>query len=166
METLKTAEEGLTAVGEAITILKVFYKQAAKARVFLQASPVDEDTTDPFVGAYQGKQEKSKGIIGMLEVIKADFDRTFRMTKAAEKKAHEEFVEFDRAQRADISGKETKKTLDEQALMTTRNNLAQKMDDLRDTQKLLDDALQVIEGLKPTCIDSGMSYQERVAKRQ
>merc|ERR1719210_2375211 len=88
LQTIKDASSGLEAVTEAIAILSAFYKQAAKATVLAQASPVDEDTQGPgFEGAYKGKQEASTGIIGMLEVIKSDFDRTVRHTTEAEAKA-------------------------------------------------------------------------------
>jgi len=167
LQTIKDASSGLEAVTEAIAILSAFYKQAAKAAMLVQASPVDEDTQGPgFEGAYKGKQEASTGIIGMLEVIKSDFDRTVRHTTDAEAKAHAEFVEFDRESRSDMSGKETKKELDEEDLATTLTTIEQKMTDLQTTQDLLDAALKVIEGLKPTCIDTGMSYEDRVAKRE
>jgi len=167
LKTISDAKEGAAAVAEALVILRTYYKQAAKATVLAQASPVDEDTSGPgFEGAYTGKQEASKGIIGMLEVIKTDFERTNRITKAAEVAAARAFVEFDRAARADISGKEMKKSLDEADLATTKATIAQKMDDLQTNMNLLDSALKVIEGLKPTCIDTGMSYAERVSKRE
>jgi len=165
--TISTAKEGLSAVQQAITILKVFYKRAGKATVLIQASPVDEDTDGAgFKGAYQGKQESSKGIIGMLQVIESDFDRTVRTTEAAEKAAHESFVKFDRVSRADIKGKETKHELNEEDLTTTNNNIDLKSNDLTTAQGLLDDALRVFESLKPTCIDTSMSYADRVAKRE
>lgn len=167
LQTIKDASSGLESVTEAIAILSAFYKQAAKALLQVKASPVDEDTQGPgFEGAYKGKQDASTGIIGMLEVIKSDFDRTVRHTTEAEAKAHADFVEFDRASRTDISGKETKKKLDEEDLATTLTTIEQKMDDLQTAQDRLDAALKVIEGLKPTCIDTGMSYEERVAKRE
>ena len=69
--TISTAKMGLKAVTGAIQILKVFYKNAAKAGSFVQYSPVDEDTSGPgFEGNYAGKQDAAKGIFGMLEVIK------------------------------------------------------------------------------------------------
>mmetsp|Transcript_53192 Transcript_53192/g.152435 ORF Transcript_53192/g.152435 Transcript_53192/m.152435 type:complete len:716 (-) Transcript_53192:65-2212(-) len=167
LDIMKKAGEGFQAVDEALKILKVFYKQSAKAKVLLQASPVDEDTAGAgFKGAYKGKQESSNGIIGMLEVIKSDFDRTDRTTEAAEKQAHEQFVEFDRSSRADISGKEMKQALDEEDAETTKNTISEKTEDLKTAQELLDSALKQVEDLKPTCIDTGMSFEERVAKRE
>lgn len=167
--TIKTAREGVDAVGEALTILKDFYKSAGKAAVLLQgsASPVDED--DPgagFKGSYKGSQEGSQAILGLLETIKSDFERTVRKTEDAEDKAHDEFVEFQRTSKADISGKETKIALDKQDLESTKNAIAQGHQDMKTSQDLLDAALKNIEDLKPTCIDTGMSYQERVQKRE
>jgi len=167
IEAIKVAKEGLAAVKEAITILKVFYKNAAKANAFIQASPVDEDTSGPgFKGNYGGNQNASKGIIGMLEVIQSDFERTAKTTEASEQSSHAEFIKFDRTSKSDISGKETKMMLDEEDLSTTENRITQAMTDLQTQMNLLDSALERLEELKPMCIDSGMSYAKRVEKRE
>lgn len=166
-EVIRETKEGMKGTQEAMTILKVFYKQAAKATVFEQASPVDEDTSGAgFAGAYTGQQESSKAIVGMLEVILSDFDRTIRATEADEQKSQAEFVEFERASLAGISGKEQKKTLASEDLVTTRDTLKQKMGDLQRAQTMLDDALKTLADLKPTCVDTGMSYAARVEKRE
>jgi len=163
-ETLVKAKDGLEAVAEALMILKNFY---SKAESLLQASPVDEDTSGPgFAGPYKGKIEASKGVLGILEVIKSDFARTIRTTNASESKAAADFVEFDRASKADIAGKETKKLLDEQDLKTTKADIEQTTSDLQGAMKLLDDAVKTLEALQPTCVDTGMSYEERKEKRQ
>merc|ERR1719453_651420 len=121
IEDIEKAKEGLAAVKEAILILKAFYKQAAKAEVLLQYSPVEDDTSGPgFEGAYKGKQEKATGIIGILEVIKSDFERT----------------------------------------------IEKKMADLKMNRDLLDEALKVYEELVPACVDTGMTYEERVQARE
>jgi len=166
MKTLSTAKEGLEAVNEAILILKSFYKQAAKA-AFVQASPLDEDTQGAgFSGNYKGKQSGMKSVFALLETIASDFDRTLRNTEAAEETAHRDFVEFDQAAQSSIAGKTTKQTLDEQDLKTTKTSIKQKTDDMQTAVDLLDSALKELEELKPTCIDTGMSYSERVKKRE
>jgi len=166
MKTLKTAKEGFEAVNEALLVLKSFYAQAAKG-AFIQASPVDEDTSGPgFSSSYKGNQSGSKAVLSLLETISSDFDRTIRTTEAAEEAAHRDFVEFSQATKSSIASKTTKKELDEQDLATTKTSLEQKMNDLVTAQKLLDDALKELEDLKPTCIDTGMSYKERVEKRE
>jgi hypothetical protein len=167
METLKTAKDGLDAVSRALLVLKDFYKQAAKATAFVQASPVDEDTAGAgFSGSYGGNQSGSKAVLSLLETIQSDFDRTIRTTEADEEKAHREFVEFNAHAKSSLASKNTKKELDEQDLETTLTNLKTKTDDLRTAMDLLDSALKELEDLKPTCIDTGMSYSERVQKRE
>ncbi|CAK0847709.1 unnamed protein product [Prorocentrum cordatum] len=138
MDTLAKSKSGLEAITEAIVILKAFYAKGAKAISLAQASPVDEDTAGPgFTGNYGGKQVASKGIIGMLAVIKTDFERTIKMTSDSEKKAQADFVEFDRVSRTDISGKTTKKTLDEEDdLRTTVAAIAEGMSKLQTEMSL------------------------------
>lgn len=166
LATIKTAKEGYEAVNEALLVLKSFYKQAAKAS-FIQASPVDEDTQGAgFSGSYKGKQGSSNAVLDLLETISADFDRTRRTTEKNEEAAHRDFVKFLQTIKSSIASKTTKKELDEQDLKTTKTSLKTKMEDLVSAQKLLDDALKELEELKPTCMDSGMSYKERVAKRE
>jgi len=166
MAAIATAKDGVKAVAEAITILKVFYKSAAKAS-FVQESPVDAETSGPgFSGSYKGSQAGSGGIIGMLEVIRSDFDRTARVTLQEEEKAQSDFVEFDRTSKTDIKGKETTVELSEQDLRSTESAIDMKTGDLTTSQGLLDDALKTMENLKPMCIDTGMSFSERVAKRE
>merc|ERR1719163_1232018 len=166
--TVKDSKEGLEAIKQAIAILKDFYKGAAKAKVLLQASPVDEDGKPggPPAGAYKGNQDQAGGIIGMLEVIQSDFERSIKQTSAAEKEAQRVFVLFDRQSKGSISTKETGKAQAEGDLKATETAIGQGMSDLSDAQSLLDDALKEIEELKPACIDTGMSYKERVEARE
>jgi hypothetical protein len=167
MDTIAKAKEGLAAVTEAISILKTFYKQAAKETVFLQASPVEED--DPgagFEGVYAGQQESSAGILGLLETIRSDFERTARVTASEEKKAAEDFVDFDRASKASISEQLKGKELNEQELESTANAIVQTKTDIASTQSMLDSAFKAIEDLKPMCIDNVMTFAERTQKRE
>lgn len=166
LATLKEAKEGLGAVKEALLVLKVFYKNAAKAKVFLQESPVNEDDPGAESGAYKGNQQASKAILGLLEVIVSDFERTIKTTAADEEKEAAEFVEFDRTSKADIGGKTTKTELNDQDLETTKTNIVEKSKDMQTNMDLVDKALEELEELKPLCIDTGMSYEERVEKRE
>merc|ERR1719305_1524605 len=166
MKTMKTAKEGLASVNEALLVLKSFYKQAAKA-AFVQASPVDEDTSGPgFSGNYKGNQSGAKAVLAILETIASDFDRTVRTTEASEENVAKDYVEFSQHTKASIAGKTTKKELDEEDLATTKTNIKIKTEDMQTSVDLLDKALQELEELKPTCIDTGMSYKERVEKRE
>merc|ERR1719310_1531407 len=45
-------------------------------------------------------------------------------------------------------------------------SMTEKKSDLEGTQKELDAALDYYEKLKPTCVDTGISYEDRVAARE
>merc|ERR1719261_2032164 len=81
-ETIKTASEGLKAIEMAMDILTKFYKTAAKATVLAQG-PMDDAPDSGFKSgeAYTGAQGASTGIIGMMEVIKSDFERTIKVAE-------------------------------------------------------------------------------------
>merc|ERR1719213_256678 len=96
-KTIKDAEEGAKAVANAIKVLKEFYEKS-----FLQTSfepkggdrdgnTVSDLAPTTFEGEYRGGKDASAGIFGLLEVIKADFERTVKTVTEAEEKAAEEF---------------------------------------------------------------------------
>jgi len=159
-DTLKTAQEGVDALNEAILILKSFYSSASRARVLLQ------DPEAGFSGAYKGKEKSSRAIFALLETIASDFKRTISKTEQAEETAAAEFVSFDRLSKENIGSKETKTKLDEQDLKTTESSIAKTLDDLKTEMSLLNNSLKMIADLKPTCLDAGgMNHKERTTKR-
>merc|ERR1719194_307098 len=167
MDTLDKAKAGLAATKDAYDVLQAFYKKAAKGKVsLLQASPVDADAPAVHSGAYKGGQQKAGGILAMLDVIISDFERTIKVTTKADKASHREFVEFERTSKTSIASKETGKSQAESDLKSTDSKIAEGMDDLDKHQKMLDDVLKELEDLKPACVDTGMSYADRVQKRK
>jgi len=165
MDTLDKAKAGLAAVNDAYDVLKTFYKNAAKGKVSLvQASPVNAPATSG--GAYKGGAAKAGGIFAMLDVIVSDFERSIRVTTEAEKESHASFIEFERTTKSSIMSKETGKSQAELDLKETDQKIAEGMEDLDMHQKMLDDALKELEDLRPACVDTGMSYADKVAKRE
>merc|ERR1719324_928969 len=88
-ETVADSKEGLEAVENAITVLKDFYESAGGASLIQKGSSQRQrpEAPETFEDDYAGKQEASKGIIGLLEVIKSDFERTIKTTEDGEKDA-------------------------------------------------------------------------------
>merc|ERR1711957_209402 len=161
--TIKDAGEAQTAVAQALTVLKEFYAKAGDATALVQQQPASPEIFD---SAYKGMQSENGGVIGMLEVIESDFARLEADTKAAEATAQKEYDTFmtdskvdKSAKSTDIEHKETKKQDEEQAL-TVKN------DDLEGTQKELDAALAYFDKLKPSCVEAGVSYEDRVERRK
>jgi len=160
-ETIKDSQDAQTAVAQALTVLKEFYAKAGEATALLQ-----QPAPEIFDAPYKGMQSENGGVIGMLEVIQSDFARLEAETKAAEATAQKEYDEFmtdsevDKAQKTkDVEHKTAKKQDQEQAL-------TEKSADLEGTQKELDAALAYFDKLKPSCVDAGVSYDDRVARRK
>merc|ERR1719472_662186 len=158
-ETIKDAQDAQTAVAQALVVLKEFYAKAAEATAFLQQPEI-------FDAPYKGMQSESGGVVGMLEVIESDFARLEADTKAGEASAQKEYDQFmtdsevDKTKKStDIEHKTAKKQDEEQALTTKKS-------DLEGTQKELDAALAYFDKLKPSCVDAGVSYEDRVARRK
>jgi len=161
-ETISDSQEAQTAVAQALTVLKEFYAKAAEATAFVQQKAEPEI----FDKAYTGMGGESGGVVGMLEVIESDFARLESDTKASEATSQKEYDDFstdskvDKSEKStDIEHKTAKKQDESQALTTKRG-------DLEGTQKELDAALAYFDKLKPSCVDSSVSYEDRVARRK
>jgi len=161
--TIKDAGEAQTAVAQALTVLKEFYAKAGEATAFMQQQP---ESPEIFDSPYKGMQSENGGVVGMLEVIESDFARLEADTKAAEATAQREYDTFmtdskvdKESKTKDIEHKTAKKQDEEQALTI-------KHEDLEGTQKELDAALAYFDKLKPSCVDAGVSFEDRVARRK
>jgi len=173
--TVKEASEGLEAVEMAIDILDKFYKTAAKGTVELvqtKGGDEDDDAAIPgmpetgFGGAYTASQGASTGILGMMDVIKSDFERTIKTTEKEEKEAAATFLKFETDTKSSLGQKNMAKTNNDAELTETVGSIAEDKQSLEDEQKIIDKAIQEIIELQPACVDTGMSYEERVAKRE
>jgi prefoldin subunit 5 len=157
--TVEDAKAAQTAVAQALTVLKEFYAKAAEATAFVQGEA-------SYTAPEQGMQGEAGGVMGMLEVIQSDFARLESDTKSSEATAQKEFETFMTDSKVDHMGKskdiehKTSKKEDQES------TLAEKKADLEGTQKELDAALDYFDKLKPSCIESGVSFEDRVARRK
>jgi len=156
---MSDAQAAQTAVAKALTVLNEFYAKAADATSFLQQP-------ETFDSEYKGMQGESGGVVGMLEVIESDFARLAGDTDSAEDSSQREYDEFmtdskmDKAEKSkDLEHKAAKQQDQSQALL-------EKKGDLEGTQKELDSALAYFDKLKPSCVDTGVSYEDRVSRRK
>merc|ERR1719507_837145 len=168
--TVAEAHAGLSAINQAIDIISKFYKSAKKEQVDLSLAqgPADDAPDAGFDNgeAYTGAQSESGGIIGMMEEMKSDFERTISETEAAEAQAEEDHLEF-----MTETGKslESKKVASSER-STQKDDASEKLDkadeNLDEQTKILETSIQELLDLKPVCVDTGMSYKERVARRE
>merc|ERR1719265_523097 len=108
----------------------------------------------------------SGGVVGMVEVIATDFERLETDTQAAEAQAQKEQDEFMNDSSANKAAMSTERDLKTSKKTDKQQKLAETKNDLDGTQKELDTALEYYDKLKPKCVDTGVSYEERVARRK
>lgn len=166
--TVADAKAATAAVMQATKILKEFYGKAADATALLQqrrqAQP--EDAPGTWDSSYTGMQGHSTGVLGVLDVIKSDFARLEAKTTTAEDEAQREYDVF-------MSDSETDKATKDKEMRhkgfkkdSTQRKLNGAKKELEQTQEELTAALDYYDKLKPSCIDSGASYEDRVARRK
>jgi hypothetical protein len=175
------AEEGSGSIATAVRILKKFYEGQGGANAFMQQAPAIVDAENNtvrdlapdagFEEEYRGSQEESTGIFGLLEVIKADYDRT---VDTLTQEMADNDAEYERVMgeiKADLAAIEDSP---DGSLPTTKATLADAESALdentskRDTnKKLLKEALtELNENLKPMCVDTAVSHEERLKRRE
>jgi chromosome segregation ATPase len=167
--TIADAKVAKAAVEKALQVLKDFYDKAASATSLIQTSaskapagmPGGASFDEPFTGS-----GGEGGVIGMLEVILSDFERLDSETTENESTAQ---AEYDKFMADSAEDKETKsQSIKDKTNRKTQldSDTAQAKKDLKSTQEELDAALAYFEKLKPSCLDAGESYEERVARRK
>lgn len=168
--TILEAQEGLKAVDMAMDILDKFYKTMVKQEVELslaQGPADDAPVTDFKIGeAYKGAQSESGGIIGMLEVISSDFKRTISETEKAEAAAEDEYLEFMTETGKSLAEKKTAEAQYTKEKDDAEDKFSAAEDDMKAQTEILLTSIKELMELKPACIDTGMSYAERVARRE
>jgi len=104
--------------------------------------------------------------LALMETISSDFDREIGNLEGRLDKEHQELVRTNMILKAQQEHAEELAELDTQDLKSVRLTRASKMDDLQTAMDLCDGALKELENLRPTCVDTGMSYSERVKMRE
>jgi len=138
------------------------------------ANPNFEGTVDKghkegmqtFGETYKGNQAEAGGVLAMLEVIASDFANLEGDTRAAEaqaQKIYDDFMNDSKKSHAVKSKSITMLTSDKQGAET---KLASDTKDIKATQDELLAAQRYYEKLKPDCVDTGISYEERVKARE
>jgi DNA repair exonuclease SbcCD ATPase subunit len=168
-KTLADAEAGKEAIDQAITILGKFYGS------FIQQDPKSRDgktvgdlAPETFSSdeEYKGKTEASKGIIGMLEVISSDFERTLKTVATGEEDAGKDYDELQADTDKEVKAKAKLKADKETLVKTKEGELTGFKDDKHDADTMHEESLEELEKLTASCVETGESYAERVAHRK
>lgn len=148
----------------ALKVLKDFYDKAAGSSLLQGENSIKQDMAA--AAPYKGQQDQSTGVIGMLEVILSDFARLEAETSSGEDAAASAYDKFMDESNEDAAVKQTE--VDHKTLKKERTEaaLADLKKDLEATQEELNAAMDYYDKLKPDCVDMGLSYEDRVARRK
>jgi len=147
-------------------VLQEFYAQASSTSFVQVEHKALRNEPSTWQGDYQGSQGAGAGVINMLEVVQTDFARLETDTttgEGTEAKLYQQ-QKLDMA----VSKAKKEKAVEHKGLDLQKNEqeLTVKTADLESKKVELSAAEQYYETLKPSCIDAGMSYKERAARRE
>jgi peptidoglycan hydrolase CwlO-like protein len=171
------AKEAQSAVAQALTVLEDFYAKAGEATSLAQTSFLQmkrshlfqapaEDAPETFNEPYKGMGGENGGVVGMLEVIQSDFARLESETSASEEAAAQEYTTFMNDTEVDIAVKKTDSEHKSSMITKKKSSLNEADKTLKTTMEELDAANAYYDKLKPSCVDSGISYEDRVKRRE
>lgn len=160
--TIEEAKVAQVAVSKATQVLKDFYAKQADASLLQAATLAEEMAQAPYKGMGAG----SGGIVGMLEVILSDFARLETETSTAEAQAQDSYDKFMDESNQDNAVKETEINHKANSKDDCDANNRSLKKELELTQEELDAAMDYYDKLKPDCVDNGLSYEDRVQKRE
>jgi len=173
VDTIKDCQDAQDAVSQALAVLKEFYTKASDATaLYQQQQPSDEQlrardvAPDTWSGSFNGQQAGAGGVVGMLEVIQSDFARLEAETKESEDTAAAAYKQFMEESALNKLAKSKDVDFKSERKNVLETNLATTSEDRAGAQKELDAALAYYEKLKPSCVDAGVAYEDRVARRK
>jgi len=165
-QTVKDAKAAQVAVEQAMAVLKDFYAKSAEATAFVQHQQPASDAPETFDKAYTGLGASGGNVVDFLEVILTDFSRLESETSASEAEEDDAYKTFMFESKKDKALKENEIRLKSGTKTDKESALHEANADLKVTKNQLDKALEYYEKLKPTCVDSGITYEERVKRRE
>merc|ERR1719235_2938459 len=192
VDSLAEEQAGLEAVENAIEVLSNFYTNLLQTGSKRREIPVGTEASgdyqrfraagagadgktvddmapeDEFGGGadYGGKTDASKSILGLLDVIKSDFEKTLDDTQADEDKAQAAYEQFKSDAQKSIDDKSDLKGTKESEKTTAELDITQAEADLKAETTNLENELAELEKLKPVCVESGATHAERTARRE
>jgi len=164
-QTISDAKAAQTAVEAAMAVMKDFYAKSAEATAMVQKAPAD-DAPETFDKPYTGLLPEGGSVVDFLEVILSDFSRLESETSAQESTEGEEYKAYMFESEKDQALKENEKKHKSETLTKKQSALHSTQEELTLTQQALSKAVTYYEKLKPTCVDSGITYEERVKRRE
>lgn len=166
---IEDAKAGNEGVKKAIEIIDRFYKTAKNKTSFAQKQgPTADDIPDAgFDEEYGASQDDSVGILGMLEVIQSDFERTVSETEKTEDEQAAAFLEFETTTKSSLAEKNNAKDNYNTELTATKDSISNDTETMANDQHSFDNSIAELIKLDDACNKGNtMSFEERTAARE
>jgi len=191
-ETIQDAVEAQKAIQTAVAILNDFYIGAGTATALLLQRPTmgseewnalanpdyvtggGDKTVDKghkkgmqtFGKVYRGQQSEAGGVLAILEVVASDFASLEVETKTGEDEALRLYREFTASSDQSVAVKQKESEMLDADRAQAQSDLISSKKDLAANQDELLAAGRYYEKLKPSCVTTGVSYEDRGKARQ
>jgi len=173
-KTMSMSKEAVASVKLALSLLQDFYKDALFTQTAKYTPPksdrdgntVGDLAPEVFDSKYHGAQAESKGIVGILEVILSDFERTNSGAKGDEVASKKEFEKFESDTKADVKTKKASIKKADGELSDAKSDILDQEKALSDAQGLLESSQKALEDLKAMCVAGEETWEERKKKRE
>mmetsp|Transcript_149756 Transcript_149756/g.480906 ORF Transcript_149756/g.480906 Transcript_149756/m.480906 type:complete len:708 (+) Transcript_149756:58-2181(+) len=162
-------KEGLAGVQRALQILRDYYGGGAGAASLLQEDVAADMTQESQLKQAQqepGGSSAGGGIIGLLEVVEADFAKSLTETQTLEQTSQEQYDKLTQEIRVTGATQETEVKHKNAEKAKLRKNSAQVASDRGESQQELDAVNEYWEKLSKQCSQEKETYAGRAEKRQ
>jgi hypothetical protein len=162
------AKEALETTRTAIQVLTQYYQSASESKEqvsLLKAAPKAPETGFKVGEAYGGSPDKATGVLGMLDVIASDFERTIKESQAQEAKAIKDHESLMAEIKSSLAEKDEATKQKTKMKTETAEELTQGQSDLASQTAALKLAVQELDALSKEC-GVGVTYEERKANRE
>jgi len=172
-KTVSMSTEGAESVKLALGLLQDFYKNAfvqmgkyTPPNADADGNTVGDLAPETFDSKYHGSQAESKGIVGILEVILSDFERTTGQAKKDESESKAAFEKLEKDTNESVDKKQNRIKKAEGELSNAEADILDQQQALSDAKDLLDSGLEALEDLEAMCVKGEETWEERKQKRE
>jgi len=168
-------EAGVESVQTALTILEGFYSAQPKLLQTGRFTPADASrdgntvadlAPDTFDSSYHGAKDESSGIIGILEVVLADFERSRSQSISDMEEEVAGRQKFETETAADVKQKDESIDKNDAAITEFNGQLLETEASLKEANALKASALKQLVGWEAMCVKGEETWEERVQARK
>jgi len=171
-KTESMSDEAIKSCELALDVLQKFYGSLVQTHKYTppkadrDGNTVGDLAPKVFDEKYAGSKSESKGIIGILEVILSDFQRTNKKAKSDEGESEAAFEKFEKETKADVEQKQKTAKAKEGEVSDAKSDLVDQQQALMDAKELHESSTNALEDLQNMCVKGEETWEERKKKRE